>query len=56
MSGKYIDIKEPITNIVEIKEYEQKTPRRIITEYQTTGVFKNIGKKVDKEDGKVVTR
>ena len=56
MSEEYIDIKKPINKIVEMKEYEQKTPRRIITEYQTTGIFKNIGKKVYKQDGKVVTR
>lgn len=36
---------------VEVKENEQKTPKRITTIYQTTGIFQDISKEVKSDLG-----
>ena len=52
-----IDVKpQKPTIIIEVKDNEQKTPRRTTIKYQTTGIFEDIGKKDDEKSGESIPR
>jgi len=57
MTSEYINPIPEANNIpLEVEKNEQKTPRRITIEYETKGIFKNIGKKSQDSSGESVTR
>lgn len=57
MTSEYINpIPKDNNSPLEVDKNEQKTPKRITTEYQTTGIFKDISKKSQDVSGKSVTR
>lgn len=57
MTSEYINpIPKDNNSPLEVDKNEQKTPKRITTEYQTTGIFKDISEKSQDVSGKSVTR
>lgn len=57
MTQEYINpIPDTEIKTIEVEDHEQKTPKRITIEYQTTGKFENIGEKNREQSGKSNTR
>ena len=48
--------KNPKFITVDVKENEQKTPKRITIKYQTTGIFQDISEEIKVKTGESVSR